>query len=193
MSDAIASHTFRSGAGRLCLDFVRTLRHRGRPDAEEELATSSRLTEWIGLFGPCEPTGSLAGTPISMDSARRLREAIYVLLVVATSPKGARSCPPRHRRLVNEWAARAVPAPALRPDGSIGYHAAEPMEATLSLVARDALDLVSGREVRRLRRCANADCNILFLDTSRPGKRRWCSMATCGNQAKKANQRARHG
>ncbi|MDT7565775.1 MAG: hypothetical protein QOG76_4399, partial [Pseudonocardiales bacterium] len=28
---------FRHGAGRLCLDFVRTLRHRGRPEVEEEL------------------------------------------------------------------------------------------------------------------------------------------------------------
>jgi CGNR zinc finger len=54
------------------------------------------------------------------------------------------------------------------------------------------LDLVSGGDVGRVRRCTNPDCNILFLDTSRPGKRRWCSMATCGNQAKKANQRARH-
>jgi predicted RNA-binding Zn ribbon-like protein len=97
-----------------------------------------------------------------------------------------------HRGLVNEWAAREVPAPVLRPDGSVGYHAADPVAATLSLVARDALDLVSGRDVGRVRRCANHDCNILFLDTSRPGKRRWCSMATCGNQAKKASQRMRN-
>jgi predicted RNA-binding Zn ribbon-like protein len=193
MSDALASHAFRSGAGRLCLDFVRTLRYRDRTDADEELLTAARLTEWVGLFGPCEPGGSAGGTAVSVASARRLREAVYALLVAATSPQGARSCPPKHRRLVNEWAAHEVPTPALRPDGSVGYHAADPVAATLSLAARDALDLVSGRDISRVRRCANPDCNIMFLDTSRPGKRRWCSMATCGNQAKKANQRTRHG
>jgi predicted RNA-binding Zn ribbon-like protein len=186
------NRTFRSGAGRICLDFVRTLRHRGRPDADEELNTPSRLTEWVGLFGSCEPGNSPAATEVSIDSARRLREAIYALLVAATSAAGARSCPPRQRRLVNEWAAREVPAPTLRRDGSVGYHAADPIAATLSEVARDTLALISGHELERVRHCANPDCNTLFLDTSRPGKRRWCSMATCGNLAKKANQRARH-
>jgi predicted RNA-binding Zn ribbon-like protein len=192
MPETLARHTFRSGAGRLCLDFVRTLRYRDRPGAEEELVTPSRLTEWTSLFGPCEPAGPLTGTSVPVSSARRLREAIYALLIAATSPQGARPCPPADRELINTWAAREVPAPALRPDGSVGYHAADPVAATLSLAARDALELVSGPGIGRVRRCANPDCNILFLDTSRPGKRRWCSMATCGNQAKKASQRARH-
>ncbi|MCL9761259.1 CGNR zinc finger domain-containing protein [Frankia sp. AiPa1] len=34
--------------------------------------------------------------------------------------------------------------------------------------------------------CAGPDCRALFLDGSRPGRRRWCSMNTCGNKAKKA-------
>jgi predicted RNA-binding Zn ribbon-like protein len=175
------------------LDFVRTLRYRDRLEAEEELGTSSRLIEWIGLFGPCNPNGSLGETSVSIKSARRLREAIYALLVSATGGKGARTCPPGDRRLINDWAAREVPAPGLRPDGSVGHHATDPVAATLALVARDVLDLVGGREIGRVRRCANPDCAIFFLDTSRPGTRRWCSMATCGNQAKKASQRTRQG
>jgi predicted RNA-binding Zn ribbon-like protein len=191
MSDTLASHAFRSGAGRLCLDFVRTLRYRDRPDAGEELAAPALLAGWVDAFGPCRPVASLAETGVSVGSARSLREAVCALLVAATSPEGARSCPPKHRRLVNQWAAGETPAPVLHPDGSVGHHAADPVAATLSLVARDCLDLVSGGDIARIRRCANPDCNVMFLDTSRPGKRRWCSMATCGNQAKKANQRSR--
>jgi predicted RNA-binding Zn ribbon-like protein len=191
MPDAPSPHGFRSGAGRLCLDFVRTLRYRGRPDVEEELATVARLTEWVALLGPCQPGESSDATGVSIDAARRLREAVYALLVASTGPEGTRSCPARPRRLINEWGARQVPAPALRPDGRVDHYAADPVAATLSLVARDVLDLVSGGDLERLRRCANPDCNIFFLDTSRPGSRRWCSMTTCGNQAKKANQRAR--
>lgn len=36
----------------------------------------------------------------------------------------------------------------------------------------------------RIRRCANPDCVLWFLDVSRPGTRRWCSMAACGNREK---------
>jgi predicted RNA-binding Zn ribbon-like protein len=191
MSDPPTSRSFRSGAGRLCLDFVRTLRYRDRPEVEEELDTTGRLTEWVGLFGPCGP-GISTESAVTADSARKLREAIYALLVAAMGPGGARSCAPRHRRLINEWASRQVPAPSVQADGSVHYAAADAVEATLALVARDSLETISGFDARRLRRCSNPDCNIIFLDTSRPGRRRWCSMATCGNQAKKANQRTRH-
>jgi predicted RNA-binding Zn ribbon-like protein len=36
----------------------------------------------------------------------------------------------------------------------------------------------------RVRRCAGNDCLLTFVDTSRPGRRRWCSMERCGNRAK---------
>lgn len=37
---------------------------------------------------------------------------------------------------------------------------------------------------RRLRACANEECNLFLVDHSRPGTARWCSMATCGNRMK---------
>ncbi|HLU95372.1 MAG TPA: CGNR zinc finger domain-containing protein [Thermobifida alba] len=43
----------------------------------------------------------------------------------------------------------------------------------------------------RVRRCANPACVLHFLDTSRNGTRRWCSMAGCGNRAKAARHQAR--
>jgi predicted RNA-binding Zn ribbon-like protein len=43
----------------------------------------------------------------------------------------------------------------------------------------------------RLRVCANDACREVFVDRSPSGKRRWCDMRTCGNQAKVARHRAR--
>jgi predicted RNA-binding Zn ribbon-like protein len=43
----------------------------------------------------------------------------------------------------------------------------------------------------RLRVCANPGCRFLFVDRSPTGRRRWCDMRTCGNQAKVARHRAR--
>ncbi|WP_433272098.1 CGNR zinc finger domain-containing protein [Actinosynnema sp. CS-041913] len=36
----------------------------------------------------------------------------------------------------------------------------------------------------RLRKCANPDCVLHFQDTSRTGRRQWCSMTVCGNRLK---------
>ncbi|TMR04822.1 hypothetical protein ETD83_07980 [Actinomadura soli] len=52
------------------------------------------------------------------------------------------------------------------------------------LVARAYLDLLATAPPDRLRHCAGADCVLWFLDTSRNGRRRWCSMTGCGNRAK---------
>jgi hypothetical protein len=48
------------------------------------------------------------------------------------------------------------------------------------LAARDFLSL----ERARVHACAGEGCVLHFYDTSRNGKRQWCSMAGCGNRAK---------
>ena len=50
-------------------------------------------------------------------------------------------------------------------------------------VAVDALALLSdSRRLARVRRCPGRNCGWLFLDLS--GRRRWCSMTTCGSREK---------
>ena len=56
--------------------------------------------------------------------------------------------------------------------------------ALLAPVLWSAGDLLAGPRLDRVRRCANPECGWLFLDDSRAGKRRWCSMTSCGNRAK---------
>ncbi|SHN26271.1 CGNR zinc finger domain-containing protein [Gracilibacillus kekensis] len=43
----------------------------------------------------------------------------------------------------------------------------------------------------RIRECEHQDCIHYFVDTSKPGKRRWCSMELCGNRQKAAEFYAR--
>jgi predicted RNA-binding Zn ribbon-like protein len=82
-----------------------------------------------------------------------------------------------------------VPVPSLDASGRVQWRAADPVTATLALIARDALDLVTSAAITRVRECAGPRCGALFLDGSRPGTRRWCSMGTCGNRAKKTTLR----
>ncbi|MEU7914263.1 CGNR zinc finger domain-containing protein [Microbispora bryophytorum] len=55
---------------------------------------------------------------------------------------------------------------------------------------RDYLDLLATAP-DRIRLCAQPDCIRYFLDTSRNGTRRWCSMSLCGNRVKAARHYAR--
>jgi predicted RNA-binding Zn ribbon-like protein len=167
---------------------MRTLRYRGRPHAEEELATAERLASWIVEFGPCTPPGR-APAPEQVAAAQSLREAINDLLTAAISPSGVASCSTAARQTVNAAAALPTPAPSLQRDGHLRHRAVDPVAATLALVARDALALIDSPDLARIRSCANPDCRVLFIDRSRPGTRRWCSMQTCGNRAKKARYR----
>lgn len=38
----------------------------------------------------------------------------------------------------------------------------------------------------RIRKCNHEECRLYFVDTSKAGKRRWCSMELCGNRKKAA-------
>jgi predicted RNA-binding Zn ribbon-like protein len=48
------------------------------------------------------------------------------------------------------------------------------------------------RKPDRIRKCANPNCILWYLDTTRNGSRRWHSMETCGNRAKAERYQRRH-
>ena len=183
---------FRQGAGRPSLDFVRTLRWRGTPLATEELPDDAALHAWIAQCAPCDPTGDPGGgavTDAGAAEARQVREAIHTLLTTAVRETG-RLEDTDALDLVNATAARPTPSPRLDAAGHLTHRADHPVSATLALLARDALDLVSSPALARVRRCADPTCGALFYDGSRPGQRRWCSMDVCGNRAKKSKAHA---
>jgi len=89
--------------------------------------------------------------------------------------------------------ARAVPM-LLAHEGAlaIGHrHGGDPLDGALAALAGPLVALVAAGDRDRLRICANDGCRWVFHDTSRTGRRRWCSMASCGNRAKAARHRAR--
>jgi predicted RNA-binding Zn ribbon-like protein len=58
-------------------------------------------------------------------------------------------------------------------------------------VARAATELLTSRQLSRVRECADDRCGWLFLDMSKNSSRRWCAMADCGNRAKARRYRVR--
>ncbi|WP_433600216.1 ABATE domain-containing protein [Nocardia sp. CA-135953] len=77
----------REGSGRICLDYVRTLRHRGSPAEAEELTDPAALTAWLCNSDP--GTGSPRQPDIhAVESARTLRAAVFRVVDLARTTKG---------------------------------------------------------------------------------------------------------
>jgi len=66
------------------------------------------------------------------------------------------------------------------------------LEWLLAAVARSAAEIVAEGADARVRICANPECGLLFYDASRTKRRRWCSMAVCGNRHKVASFAKKH-
>jgi predicted RNA-binding Zn ribbon-like protein len=62
----------------------------------------------------------------------------------------------------------------------------------LAAIARSAAEILVEGPQAHLRLCANPSCGLFFCDASRTRRRRWCSMAICGNRHKVASFARRH-
>jgi predicted RNA-binding Zn ribbon-like protein len=62
----------------------------------------------------------------------------------------------------------------------------------LAAIARSAAEMIVEGAQARVRICANPVCGLFFSDHSRTHRRRWCSMAVCGNRNKVASFARRH-
>lgn len=62
----------------------------------------------------------------------------------------------------------------------------------LSIIARSIAQLIEKKDTAPVRKCSNPNCVLYFYDISGLGRRRWCSMAVCGNRMKVAAYSRRH-
>jgi len=117
-----------------------------------------------------------------LAAAHDLRRAIHA--VFAAIARGA--APPRAalRLLTDTHAAAAAAAHLARGDGAwaLDWPARDPRRVRFA-VSVDAVALLGDpQRLARVRLCPGRDCGWLFLDAS--GRRRWCSMTTCGSREK---------
>ena len=173
--------------GRVSLDFVNTRRDRAA-NPVEYLRQPDDLTAWLQAAGVAA-TGADAGT---FADALMLRESIDALVLATVS-----GAPPAEQPLsqVNDWLSLVPgPSPVLRRAGHLVTFAASPRDpdvrAALASIALDAAQLIGGDQRDRLRICPGPRCGGRFLDRSAGGRRRWCSMAVCGNRSKASSHRS---
>ncbi|MGK9175223.1 ABATE domain-containing protein [Yokenella regensburgei] len=175
-------------ADNLALDFINT--EYGTGDARHDCLVDDRsVTDWLVMAGVVSegteaPPGLLAAARQFRQAARRVVEAamqavaadvhvINAILVEGRPMTNLQWSPDRQQYQVD------VQPDCHHPSGLLWPVA----DALVRLITDDKFEFV--------RQCEAHDCILLFHDLSKSHRRRWCSMATCGNRMKVAAFRNR--
>jgi predicted RNA-binding Zn ribbon-like protein len=179
--------SFRFDAGAVCLDFAHT-GGEGRYAVFEILHEPADLGAWLAE-PPLAAAPTVPVTARELAGAKALRQGIWD---AAHARAARRPLPAEALTRINRAAAAAALVPELAADDSTARWA-PPVRATqaLSTLAREMIELLSGPLSERIRACASENCPLVFVDSSRPGARRWCAMERCGNRHKLRARRAR--
>lgn len=170
---------FNFDAGALCLELASTTGGEGWRARFEILHKPADVAAWAARSRLRRPA---VLTAEDLADLKQLRE---VLWEAASTVAAGREPTRAGIAAINAYAAGPFPVPAIDPDtGATGWRAPLTGPELVAEIARDAVRTL-GRPTRdRLRRCQGANCYLHYLDTSRPGNRRWCSMQRCGNRQK---------
>src|SRR5215211_3915103 len=170
--------------GALCLDFANSVDWSGD---DEPLVGSDVLTDaddvrrWahrLGIDGAPAP----AIDDAELDAIHALRLAVHRSF--AAHARGGKPQPCDLERVRTDYA-QAVGAGRLAERGGalrFEWPPGDPRRLRFA-IATDAVALLGAPQLlRRVKRCPGRGCGWLFLDRS--GRRRWCSMQTCGSRTK---------
>lgn len=178
----------------LCLDFANTRYWRGSDAPTESLTDFAALLRWLGSAGVVDArTGESlqalreadpAAAQRLFSDAVQLRELLYRLFAALAGG----TLPAAESQALGDWLAGTPPRRHWVLEGELaGWRVpmVSPVASeVLAPVLWSAADLALAVRHVRLRQCANGKCRWLFVDDSKGGSRRWCSMSTCGNRAK---------
>lgn len=180
----------------LLFDFVNSLDVRrfvvrsARHATGDELATVSQLEDWLRDRGLLDADARLDRE--DYRNALDLREALRSFLQLEPAARAGDSA------IAARLDAATVPFPLVLQRAEAGKLTLRPTPGSSSGLGRVLAELHHLSETDRLDRmkmCASDECRWIFYDRSKPGSRRWCSSALCGNRQKTRayRQRKREG
>jgi predicted RNA-binding Zn ribbon-like protein len=188
---------FDLSGGVLCLDFANTVSERGSPSrswdylhgyddviifARDEGILTPRDAREVLAFSQSKPQerAKVHRTAIT------LREAIYRVFAAQAKSQEAM---PEDVQMIEGFTREAIKHRQLSYSGQHYRWEWKPEKDemlgwVLWPIAESAAELLTTAELKRVRTCAGAKCEWLFLDESRNHSRRWCDMSVCGNREK---------
>jgi predicted RNA-binding Zn ribbon-like protein len=155
-------------------------------ERHDELATARQLEEWLRERELLEPGAHLSAH--GQRTAVKLRGALRDYLQVAPED---RSREIQAAVKLNEIScAFPLVVAASAAQGEVSLVPA-PGSSPLGRVLAEFHLLATTARLDRLKMCSAQECRWVFYDRSKPGNRRWCSSALCGNRHKTRSYRQR--
>jgi predicted RNA-binding Zn ribbon-like protein len=189
-------------AGDLAVEFANTVHSPADPAGS--LRSWSELVDFLELRGGVASGDGTMLRRMGETDARRCAGALAQVLQLRETIRAMLGAMASKRSLRAQWVAEVNQALAsgagasrlLRQDTGwrlgLSPGPAGPLRV-LTPIARAIADLVVSGQSVEIRKCANPRCVLYFRDRSRTRRRRWCSMAVCGNRMKVAAHVRRHG
>ncbi len=177
--------------GDVALDFLNSSIGQD-PQRIEGLADDAQVLAWLAQAGlPAEQAlTSVANKPGALHKAAlALREHARELVEQRSTGQ------PGQPDLLNRLLARGQAYSELLwhsalPELRARQRVSKPEDLLLP-VAQAVAELLAHGDFSLVRKCESPDCTLWFVDRTKSHKRRWCSMAVCGNRMKVAAFRAR--
>jgi len=152
------------------------------------LDTEKAAIDWLEHVGLADAASNHPDKQGMLEQLRLLRDSVDELI---TARLGDRTADPH---VLNEFMHTAVPQLVWHPAQPPHLERFQQPDATARLLARlayAAAELLAEGDFSLVRHCESADCSLIFYDRTKSHKRRWCSMALCGNRHKVAEFRKR--
>jgi predicted RNA-binding Zn ribbon-like protein len=181
-------------AGHRGLELCNTLAGWNGPPEHDYLLTYDHLAVWACAVGLIPAAGGLrlraaarehpGQALLALEEARRLRRRTYDVLLDRADVDAFSAFEESVRSAGGNL--RLTRSAPVRREVSLEVGLLAPVHAA----AWAASEVLVSPAHARVRHCPGTGCGWLFLDRS--GRRRWCTMSTCGNRSKARRFAARH-
>jgi predicted RNA-binding Zn ribbon-like protein len=178
-------------AGDVALDFVNSAEERGHPEAIDVLRTPADLLSWGRRYGLLDEDAGARSNAGELRRALDARELLYALLSDRVAGRRAGADQLTHLAELNAAAYRAASLTQTE-SGELAWSWSRSDLASIRHTAvTAAARLLAADPPPRLKQCPGDHCGWFFIDATKRGNRRWCSMSGCGQDAKSAKRRVR--
>jgi predicted RNA-binding Zn ribbon-like protein len=191
----VPDHDIELAGGTLALDFANTVGGTHVRPTHDHIRGYGDIVGFAALAGGIGPAVAKRLRQRAERDPRRaeavyelgitLREAIWAVFSSLASGEAPHDA---DLALISDAAAAGAARAQLVYDrDGVGWSLpsdGDELERPLWEIARSAADLLTSGDRDRVKECASATCEWVFLDRSRNHSRRWCEMSDCGNRAK---------
>jgi len=178
--------------GHPALDFLNTVKYRGKADPQDKLESLADIIEWAQIAGllSAGEAKTLYRHTKDLSSATRVHREICAfreqlrVLFESTNPGKA-----QYNQAISRVEAEIS---ALRPVATIDQQSGvlsrhieiNTLNDLKARIVAVVAEILSARADLKIKTCGGSNCDWLFIDRTKAGRRQWCDTRTCGNNAR---------